>query len=64
MVCSAQHFPKLDSLSLNRLFNLEWKLEEGAMPTLRHLEIERCTDLKMLPDGLRFHTTLQELRIV
>ncbi|WRX29114.1 NB-ARC - like 10 [Theobroma cacao] len=64
MVCSAECFPKLDSLSLLWLRNLEeLKVDEGAMPTLRHLEIEYCSELKMLPDGLRFITTLRQLKI-
>ena len=64
MVCSAQCFPKLDSLSLNELYNLEeWKVDEGAMPALRHLRISYCLGLKKLPDGLRFITALQELKI-
>ncbi|XWS10985.1 hypothetical protein CRYUN_Cryun38cG0045000 [Craigia yunnanensis] len=64
MVCSAQHFLRLESLSLRRLCYLEeWKVEEGAMPALRHLEIAGCRELKMLPDGLKFITTLKELKI-
>ncbi|XWS10984.1 hypothetical protein CRYUN_Cryun38cG0044900 [Craigia yunnanensis] len=64
MVCSAQRFHKLESLSLRGLRDLEeWKVEEGAMPALRHLEIAECRELKMLPDGLKFITTLQELKI-
>ncbi|MBA0550025.1 hypothetical protein Golob_021008, partial [Gossypium lobatum] len=64
MVCSAPDFPKLESLALYRLWNLEdWEVEEGAMPALRYLEISGCKKLKMLPDGLRFITTLQELKI-
>ncbi|KAG8502570.1 hypothetical protein CXB51_000042 [Gossypium anomalum] len=64
MVCSAPHFPKLESLTLKCLGNLEeWEVEEGAVPALRYLEIIRCEKLKMLPDGLRFITTLQELKI-
>ncbi|TYH86754.1 hypothetical protein ES332_D01G067000v1 [Gossypium tomentosum] len=64
MVCSAPHFPKLKSLTLACLWNLEkWKVEEGAMPALRYLEIRRCEKLKMLPDGLRCIVTLQELKI-
>ncbi|XWS52110.1 hypothetical protein CRYUN_Cryun11dG0038900 [Craigia yunnanensis] len=64
MVCSAQSFPKLDSLSLDHLSELEeWKVDEGAMPALRHLRIGRCLELKKLPDGLRFITALQELKI-
>ncbi|EOY13111.1 Disease resistance protein family [Theobroma cacao] len=64
MVCSAECFPKLDSLTLGWLENLEeWTVDEGAMPTLRHLEIGHCRKLKMLPDGLRFITTLRQLKI-
>ncbi|TYG82212.1 hypothetical protein ES288_D01G069300v1 [Gossypium darwinii] len=64
MVCSASGFPKLESLTLSWLSNLEeWEVEEGAMPALRYLEIYGCKKLKMLPDGLRFITTLQELKI-
>ncbi|XWS10988.1 hypothetical protein CRYUN_Cryun38cG0045200 [Craigia yunnanensis] len=64
MVCFAQRFLRLDSLILSWLGYLEeWKLEEGAMPALCHLEIAECRELKMLPDGLKFITTLQELKI-
>ncbi|XVF70117.1 hypothetical protein PTKIN_Ptkin11bG0136600 [Pterospermum kingtungense] len=59
MVCSAKCFPKLDSLTLSELENLEeLKVDGGAMPGLRHLEIHDCENLKKLPDGLRFITTL------
>ncbi|MFQ6667377.1 hypothetical protein Gotur_033422 [Gossypium turneri] len=34
--CSAQGFPKLESLILGELYNLEeWKVDEGAMPSLQ-----------------------------
>ncbi|KAK8312768.1 hypothetical protein V6Z12_D01G064600, partial [Gossypium hirsutum] len=40
MVCSALRLPKLESLNLSGLRNLEeWKVEEGAVPALRHLKI-------------------------
>ncbi|XP_022753994.1 LOW QUALITY PROTEIN: putative disease resistance protein At1g50180 [Durio zibethinus] len=64
MVCSAQCFPKLESLSLTWLSNLEeWKVNKGAMPNLRYLRIAECPSLKKLPDELRFITTLKELKI-
>ncbi|EOY13110.1 CC-NBS-LRR class disease resistance protein [Theobroma cacao] len=64
MACSAQSFVKLDFLSIYRLHNLEeWKVDEGAMPALRHLEIYKCKNLKMLSDGLRFIATLRKLEI-
>ncbi|KAK8527818.1 hypothetical protein V6N12_055017 [Hibiscus sabdariffa] len=64
MVTSAPCFPQLESLAFDRLWHLEeWKVEEGAMPALRHLKIGACGNLEMLPDGLRFITTLQDLKI-
>ncbi|KAG4122963.1 hypothetical protein ERO13_D11G299300v2 [Gossypium hirsutum] len=64
MFCSGQAFAKLESLSLKGLdFLEEWKVSEGAMPCLRRLEIQDCSQLKELPDGLRFIATLQELKI-
>ncbi|KAA3472398.1 putative disease resistance protein [Gossypium australe] len=64
MFCSAQGFPKLESLSLTDLNNLEeWMVGEGAMPSLQRLEIRSCKQLKKLPDGLSFIATLQELKI-
>ncbi|TYG96384.1 hypothetical protein ES288_A11G346000v1 [Gossypium darwinii] len=64
MFCSAQGFPRLESLSLGKLYNFEeWKVDEGAMPSLQRLEIWGCRLLKMLPEGLRFITTLKELKI-
>ncbi|TYJ48463.1 hypothetical protein E1A91_A01G064100v1 [Gossypium mustelinum] len=49
--------------TLEKLPNLRWEVEEGAVPALFYLEIKGCKKLKMLPDGLRFITTLQELKI-
>ncbi|KAG8479535.1 hypothetical protein CXB51_029169 [Gossypium anomalum] len=64
MSYSARGFPRLESLSLEGVNNLEeWKVVEGAMPSLQRLEIRDCPNLKMLPEGLRFITTLKELKI-
>uniref|UniRef100_A0A2N9GBA5 NB-ARC domain-containing protein n=1 Tax=Fagus sylvatica TaxID=28930 RepID=A0A2N9GBA5_FAGSY len=54
----------LQSLVLQHLLDLEeWRVEEGAMPSLCRLQIESCLSLRMIPDGLRFVTTLRELEI-
>ncbi|KAE8674463.1 CC-NBS-LRR class disease resistance protein [Hibiscus syriacus] len=65
MCCSAKCFPKLESLSLYGLKKLEqWKVDKGAMPCLQRFEIRSCRKLEMLPDELRFITTLQELETI
>ncbi|XP_058113002.1 disease resistance protein RPP8-like [Magnolia sinica] len=64
MVCSAGGFPLLDTLNIVGFHELEeWRVEEGAMRNLRCLAIEDCKRLKMLPDGLRYVITLQELKL-
>ncbi|OVA01141.1 Disease resistance protein [Macleaya cordata] len=65
MVCSAEGFPQLQYLSLNNLSELnEWRVNQGGMPRLKHLDIYSCEELRMLPEGLRFITTLQQLEII
>ncbi|KAA8532842.1 hypothetical protein F0562_033041 [Nyssa sinensis] len=65
MVCSTMSFPQLRSLVLRCLENLEeWRVDEGAMPNLSSLRIQYCEKLKMVPDGLRFVTSLQEFKIL
>ncbi|XP_058112998.1 disease resistance protein RPP8-like [Magnolia sinica] len=64
MVCSAGGFPLLDTLTISGFNELEeWRVEEGAMRNLRCLGISFCNRLKMLPDGLRYIITLQELKL-
>nr|AHG28979.1 NBS-LRR protein [Cicer arietinum] len=64
MVCSNKGFPQLRSLVVSDLSNLEeWKLEKGAMACLRKLEISNCTKLDVVPEGLRFVTSLKDLEI-
>ncbi|CAL9238211.1 unnamed protein product [Arabidopsis halleri] len=65
MVCSSSGFPQLQKLSLHALDEWEgWIVEEGSMPLLHTLEINRCQKLNALPDGLRFITSLKELTII
>ncbi|XP_057430343.1 putative disease resistance protein At1g50180 [Lotus japonicus] len=64
LVCSSKGFPQLKSLVVSDLTNLEeWKVDKGAMPSLNKLGISNCTKLKMIPEGLRFVTSLQDLEI-
>ncbi|KAF8406550.1 hypothetical protein HHK36_008638 [Tetracentron sinense] len=54
MVCFTRGFPQLESLMFQHLQKLEeWIVEEGAMPSLRHLVIVECRNLRMVPEGLR-----------
>ncbi|KAL7161344.1 hypothetical protein ACSBR2_041908 [Camellia fascicularis] len=60
MVCSANGFPQLKTLSLFALQHLkEWEVEKGVMPNLSALLIDSCRGLEMVPEGLRFIATLQ-----
>ncbi|KAK9265948.1 hypothetical protein L1049_003472 [Liquidambar formosana] len=65
LVCSSEGFPQLQVLRLLLLKGLEeWTVEEKAMPKLRHLVINRCENLKKIPEGLKLVTTLKELKFV
>ncbi|KAG2302534.1 hypothetical protein Bca52824_031185 [Brassica carinata] len=64
MVCSRGGFPQLQRLQFDELEEWEeWIVEEGSMPLLRTLTIWDCQKLKELPDGLRFITSLEYLRV-
>ncbi|XVE69263.1 hypothetical protein DITRI_Ditri09bG0138400 [Diplodiscus trichospermus] len=64
LICSANGFLQLDSLSIIALPKLEeWKIEEGAMPHLRSLCLYNISKLKMFPEGLKYLTVLQEIKL-
>ncbi|KAF8403454.1 hypothetical protein HHK36_011558 [Tetracentron sinense] len=64
MICSTKGFSQLEFLSLQGMDKLEeWRVEEGAMSSLRELMIFECRNLRMVPEGLKFITTLRELKI-
>lgn len=64
MVCSKSGFRQLCALQISKQEKLEeWIVEEGSMPCLRTLTIEKCQKLKELPDGLKYITCLKELKI-
>ncbi|XP_058112956.1 putative disease resistance protein At1g50180 isoform X2 [Magnolia sinica] len=64
IVCSGGGFPLLDHLRIQLNDFEEWRLEEGAMPNLRFLQLNLCRRLNMLPDGIRHLNDLQELRLL
>ncbi|KAL6292333.1 hypothetical protein ACE6H2_000475 [Prunus campanulata] len=64
LVFSKGGFPSLQFLDVHNLAEItEWRVEEGAMPSLCRLHIENCRGLTTLPDGLRYLTNLRELTI-
>ncbi|CAD5333845.1 unnamed protein product [Arabidopsis thaliana] len=64
MVCSKGGFTQLCALDISKESELEeWIVEEGSMPCLRTLTIHDCEKLKELPDGLKYITSLKELKI-
>ncbi|KAK9931203.1 hypothetical protein M0R45_018490 [Rubus argutus] len=64
LVFSNGSLPRLQFLKLVGLGGIrEWRLEEGAMPSLCQLLIDNCRGLSRVPDGVRHLTTLKELTI-
>ncbi|KAL3507743.1 hypothetical protein ACH5RR_033125 [Cinchona calisaya] len=65
LICDANAFPKLLSLTLYSVSKLEsWVVAKGSVPNLSDLAITHCLKLKMIPDGLRYVRTLKKLDIL
>ncbi|KAG8645008.1 hypothetical protein MANES_10G023300v8, partial [Manihot esculenta] len=64
MGCSAHGFPQLETLKLEGLGVQEWKIEEGAMPCLKILHLEKLQELEKIPEGIEFITKLRELKVI
>ncbi|XP_023643268.1 probable disease resistance protein At1g59620, partial [Capsella rubella] len=65
LVCSGGGFAQLRKLYLRGIDEWEeWIVKEGSMPLLHTLFISHCNNLRELPDGMRFITSLKELEIV
>lgn len=63
--CMTGGFPKLEVLSIASHVLEEWTdLEEGALPSLKYLNLHNCRQLRMLPEGLQFVTTLRQLQLL
>ncbi|KAJ3700827.1 hypothetical protein LUZ61_004532 [Rhynchospora tenuis] len=60
MCCSAGGFVQLEELRLELKQVEEWKIEEGALPMLKFLEVNNC-HLLHIPGGLQHLTLLQKL---
>ena len=64
MMCSSGGFLQLERLRLSRLNELEeLTVEEGAMSSLKTLEIWSCGKMKKLPHGLLQLTNLEKLSL-
>ncbi|KAF5202432.1 Disease resistance protein rph8a [Thalictrum thalictroides] len=64
MVFSAKGFAQLRFLQLSYLENFEeWRVEDGAMPNLKHLLIRHCGVLKMLPNEIQKVRSLQNIEL-
>jgi hypothetical protein len=60
----ARSFPELQFLKLHEQEIKEWKQDECAMPSLRHLVMTDCYKLTMLHSEVRSLTVLQEVEVL
>ena len=63
MVFSRNGFLRLKVLRLSSRFIKRLKVDIGAMPNLNELGFAHCKSLEMVPEGVRYITTLQNLLI-
>ncbi|WVZ53738.1 hypothetical protein U9M48_004640 [Paspalum notatum var. saurae] len=62
MCFPAQSFPKLETLLIQGASQLnQVEIEEGALESLVELQLSDCPELKHLPHGIEYVTTLEEL---
>ena len=64
MVFSKNGFPRLEGLAIFSRFVKRLKVDKGAMPNLKNLTIARCISLEMVPEEVKYITTLQKLNVV
>lgn len=62
--CSSTGFCQLKILEVLGITTLEnWRIERGAMLNLQYLKIDECVNLKTVPKGIEYVTTIRELVI-
>jgi hypothetical protein len=64
MSCSAQGFPRLQELKLDRFSIKEWRMELGTMPKISHLTLWLCKKMWKLPKGLLHLASLKNLKLI
>ncbi|THG01125.1 hypothetical protein TEA_025901 [Camellia sinensis var. sinensis] len=64
LCCNIGGYPRLKKLSLQQLSQLKClRVEQGAMPGLRGLDIAACEKLEMVPLGIKHLRNLQRLMV-
>ncbi|KAJ9683822.1 hypothetical protein PVL29_016359 [Vitis rotundifolia] len=63
MVFSKNGFPRLKDLMISSHFVKRLKVDKGAMPNLKYLGIFECVSLEMVPEEVKYITTLQTLDV-
>ncbi|KQK16590.1 hypothetical protein BRADI_1g29427v3 [Brachypodium distachyon] len=63
MTCSAKGFPRLQRLQLGKFSTEEWRIEEGALPKLSHLQLLMLSKMVKLPEGLLDLPSLSKLEL-
>ncbi|VAI82018.1 unnamed protein product [Triticum turgidum subsp. durum] len=64
MCCSSQGFSRLQELKLDRFSTEVWRMEEGTMPKLFHLELWRWEKMRKLPKVLLHLPSLGHLELI
>uniref|UniRef100_A0ACD5UKK8 Uncharacterized protein n=1 Tax=Avena sativa TaxID=4498 RepID=A0ACD5UKK8_AVESA len=64
MSFSAQGFPQLQELKLDRFSTKKWRIKAGAMAKLSHLTLWLCKKINKLPKGFLHLQSLKKLKLI